>query len=322
MAASEFMLNATHIEELARSTRNDSVSFEEDDPDTIRVEPRGARKRRRQDSGVHLDEGFEGLPAQTLYLSGKNCAASENELNCFQPSSVIMTQTTSIASNEDNGRDQGTAFKQTLIEADQMVLLPVATLSALQNEMAELRNTFRIFKEDTQKQLASYDDALNSQLASAETETNVSDDGDGFDQAELEDRAARKLAVKRVRRIARDHHSGGQRAHLEFMADIVGVNHKSKVDGPPRSESMSSTKADHCCSYPSATALEGFPIQSSGTMFAGVSLKIMLPSCGDIRMRVVLRSRTSWRSEKTSSGCLTEASSDKFLVVIVRQYRD
>lgn len=142
-----------------------------------------------------------------------------------------MTPTNSTVSKEDQGRDEGTAINQTSTEADEMVLLPLGTLRALQNEVAELRNMFVMFKKDTAKQLESYGDALNARLASDETETNASDEGgDRSMQVDLGDLAARKVAVRRVRRLARDYHSGKERAHLEFMVDIVGVKNKSKVD--------------------------------------------------------------------------------------------
>lgn len=116
-----------------------------------------------------------------------------------------------------------------------MVLLPLGTLRALQNEVLELRSQILTLKGSTQKQLQLFDDVLSLRLASTETKKNTSDSNgddndDGFDQAWREDKVARKVAVKRVRRLAQDHHSGEQRAHLEFMADIVSVTHKSKVD--------------------------------------------------------------------------------------------
>jgi hypothetical protein len=231
MAASEFMVNATHLEEFAKSDWNGSISFEQADPDTIRVEPLGVRKRRRQDSGVHLDDGFEGLPSQAIELCEKTFAHSENGLDHRQPSPGMMKQPSSTASNGDQGRDQGNIIKQSLSDADQMVLFPLATLRTLENEIAELRNELAVFKGETREQFHSYDDALNARLGPDETDSHASDDDDDScsDQAEVEDLAARKVAVNRVRRLARDHHSGEQRAHLEFMADIVGVKNKSKV---------------------------------------------------------------------------------------------
>src|SRR5271154_5652241 len=74
---SKFMLNAMHTEELAASSQNYSALYEEDDPDTIRVEPRGARKRTRQESGMDLEEQIERLPAQTADVTVKTCAASD-----------------------------------------------------------------------------------------------------------------------------------------------------------------------------------------------------------------------------------------------------
>jgi hypothetical protein len=77
---SKFMLNAMHIEELAVSSQNDSALYEEDDPDTIRVEPRGARERTRQERGLDRDEQIERFPTQTADVTVKTCAASENVL--------------------------------------------------------------------------------------------------------------------------------------------------------------------------------------------------------------------------------------------------
>ena len=54
-----------------------------------------------------------------------------------------MTPTNSTALKEDQGRDDDTAINQTLTEADQLILLPLRTLRALQNEVAGLRNMFR-----------------------------------------------------------------------------------------------------------------------------------------------------------------------------------
>jgi hypothetical protein len=226
---SKFMLNAMHIEELAASSQNYSALYEEDDPDTIRVEPRGARKRTHQESGLDLDEQIERLPTQTADVTVKTCAASENVPYRFQSSSGMMTPTNSTVSKEDQGRDEGTAINQTSTEADQMVLLPLGTLRALQNEGRADKYVRNV--KNTAKQLEPYGDALNARLASDETETNASDGGDDRStQVDLEDLAARKVAVRRVRRLARDYHSGKERAHLEFMADIVGVRNKSKVD--------------------------------------------------------------------------------------------
>jgi hypothetical protein len=182
--------------------------------DTIRVEPRGARKRTRQESGLDLDEQIERLPAQTAGVTVKTCAAFENAPYRFQSSSGMMTPTKSTISKEDQGLDEGTAINQTSTEADQMVLLPLGTLRALQNEVAELRNMFVMFKKDTAKQFESYGDALNARLASDETETNALDEDDGRStQVDLEDLAAPKVAVRRVRRLARDYHSGKERIH-------------------------------------------------------------------------------------------------------------
>jgi hypothetical protein len=230
MAASEFIVNATHLEEFPRSTWNNSISFEEDDPDTIRVHPLGVRKRRRQDSGVHLDEGFERLPSQVVELSENKSAHSENGVDYCRTSPGMMKQPSPVASNGDQG-GQGNIIKQSLTGADQMVLFPVATLKRLENEIAELRTELAVFKGETQKQFHAYDDALNSQLGSAEigSADSDSDDDSCSDQAMRDDSAARKVAVNRVRRLARDHHHGEQRAHLEFMADIAGVKNKSKV---------------------------------------------------------------------------------------------
>jgi hypothetical protein len=153
------------------NTHDHWASTEGDDPDTIGVEPRGTRKCRRQDSGVHLDDGFGGLPAQTVDFPGQTCATSENELE--------------------------------------------------------------------------------------------------------------------------------QRPHLEFMADIVGVYHKSKLP-----------------------VLGKFSIQSSGAVSVNTSSKITLPSCGGIHMRVVSRSRTSWRLAKMSSDYLTDATSARIFVITVSRFRD
>jgi hypothetical protein len=220
------------MEDVARRTWNGSVPLEERDPDTIIVAPHVARKRRRQDSGVHLDDEIEGFAVNKEDSSGKGRGNSATESNCFQPSSRILTKAVSPASNEGPSPNYGSCSKQHMMEADQTVLLPLGTLRALQNEVQELRSQLLMLKSRTQKQLELFDDALDTRLASPETETGGSDNGgDGFDEAWLEDKAARKVAVKRVRRLAQEHHTGEQRAHLEFMADIVGVNHKSKVDG-------------------------------------------------------------------------------------------
>ena len=125
----------------------------------------------------------------------------------------MMTPTNSTASKEDQVHGKGTGINQTLTGVDQMVLLPLRTIRVLQNEVAELRSMFVMFKKDVAKQL--------------EIETNASDGDDRSMQVDLEDLAARKVAVKRVRGLAQDHHSG---AHLKFVADIVGVGRKSKVD--------------------------------------------------------------------------------------------
>src|SRR5271156_2624260 len=109
---SKSMLNAMHIEELAASSQNDSALYEEDDPDTIRVEPRGARKRTRQESGLDLDEQIGRLPTQTAGVTGKTWAASENVPYRFQSSSGMMTPTNSTVSREDQERDEGTAINQ------------------------------------------------------------------------------------------------------------------------------------------------------------------------------------------------------------------
>ena len=78
-------------------------------------------------------------------------------------------------------------------------------------------------KEDNRKQLESYENVPNALLISTEREN------DSCEDEELEERAAREVAVTRVRRLARDHHSGKERAQLEFTADIVGVKNKSTV---------------------------------------------------------------------------------------------
>jgi hypothetical protein len=75
---SKFTLNAMHIEELAASSQSYSALYEEDNPDTIRVEPRDVRKRTRQESGLDLDEQIERLPTQTAGVTVKTCGASEN----------------------------------------------------------------------------------------------------------------------------------------------------------------------------------------------------------------------------------------------------
>jgi hypothetical protein len=134
-------------------------------------------------------------------------------------------------------------IKQTLMEADQMVLLPLTTVRPLQNEIAELEDTFLAFKEDTQNQPRSLDDALRCPLAFAETESSASDDEDF-----CMDRVAQNVAAKRVHRLGRDHNSSAQRAHLEFMADIVGVEDNSKVDICLFQPSTSSTNTDRSSS--------------------------------------------------------------------------
>ena len=220
------------MEDVARKTQNGSVPLEERDPDTIIVASHGARKRRRQDSGVHLDDETEGFAVNKEDSSGKGRGNSAMGPSCFQPSSGILTKAVSPASNEDPSPNYGSCSKQHLMEADQTVLLPLETLKTLQNEVQELRSRLLMLESRTQKQPDLFDDALDARLASPEVETGSSDNSDdGFDEAWLEDKAARKVAVKRVRRLAQEHHNGEQRAHLEFMADIVGVNHKSKVDG-------------------------------------------------------------------------------------------
>jgi hypothetical protein len=128
----------------------------------------------------------------------KACAVCGNAAYRFQWSSDMMTPTNSTVSKEDQGRNDDTAINQTSTKADQMVLLPLRTLRALQNEVAGLRNMFVIFRKDAAKQPESYGDALNARLASDEIGTNTSDgDGDRSTQVNHEDLAARKVAVRR-----------------------------------------------------------------------------------------------------------------------------
>lgn len=84
--------------------------------------------------------------------------------------------------------------------AAQTALLPLGELLALQIEVLELRIQFLTLKVSTRKQLELFDDAPGPRLTSSETLINASDDDDDdFDRAWLEDKAARKVAVKRVR---------------------------------------------------------------------------------------------------------------------------
>jgi hypothetical protein len=86
------------------------------------------------------------------------------------------------------------------MEAAQIALLPLGKLIALQNEVLELRIQFLTLKVSTLKQLELFNDPPSPRLTSSETVINASDDDDeGFDRAWLEDKAARKVAVKRVR---------------------------------------------------------------------------------------------------------------------------
>lgn len=66
------------------------------------------------------------------------------------------------SSGEEQNFDQGIAIKQAVAQVDQMVLLPSATIRALQNDIAELRKKFGLFKEDTRRKLDSFDNALSS----------------------------------------------------------------------------------------------------------------------------------------------------------------
>jgi hypothetical protein len=75
-----------------------------------------------------------------------------------------------MVSKEDQEHDEGTRINQASAGVDQMVLLPLRALRALQNEVAELSRTFVMFKKDAAKQLESYGDALNTRLASNETD--------------------------------------------------------------------------------------------------------------------------------------------------------
>ena len=233
MATPKFTSHTTCINEFPKSDRTDLVSYEEDDPDTIRVLPRNDLKRRRCDSGVHFDESFERVLSNPTGLQEKTGAAAETGIKCLQFASGIMPVMSSPSADADSGRRLCKAINQPLTEADQMVLVPLATLKALQNEITELRNAFGFFKEDSRKFVSH--DALNARLALIEvrTESSDGDDDDEDDdycspQALQKDKAARKVAVERIRRLAK-HHNGKERAHLKFMADIVGVKHTSKV---------------------------------------------------------------------------------------------
>jgi hypothetical protein len=136
-------------------------------------------------------------------ITGKTCAASENAFYCFQSSSDMIALTNSIVSKEDQVQDEGTGINQTSAGVDQMVLLPL-TLRALPSEVVELRGIFVMFKKDATKQLESYGDALNAQLSFGKIEANALDGGDDRStQVDLEGLAARKVAVKRVRRLPR-----------------------------------------------------------------------------------------------------------------------
>jgi hypothetical protein len=77
------------MDEVARRTRNDSVPLEEDDPDTVRVAPRSARKRSRQDSGVHLDDKSKGIAVSQEDSSGKDSCDSATGPKHFWLSSGI-----------------------------------------------------------------------------------------------------------------------------------------------------------------------------------------------------------------------------------------
>jgi hypothetical protein len=121
---SKFMLNAIYRRTCGKQPELLS-SLRGRRPDTIRVEPRGARERTRQESGFDLDEQIERLPTQTADVTVKTCAASENAPYRFQSSNGMMTPTNSTVSKEDQERDEGTAINQTSTEVDQMVLLPL-----------------------------------------------------------------------------------------------------------------------------------------------------------------------------------------------------
>jgi hypothetical protein len=76
----------------------------------------------------------------------------------------------SMVSKEGQEHDEGTRINQASAGVHQMVLLPLRALRALQNEVAELSRMFVMFKKDATKQLESYGDALNTRLASNETD--------------------------------------------------------------------------------------------------------------------------------------------------------
>src|SRR5947207_15985837 len=139
------------MEDVARRTQNGSVPLEECDPDTIIVASNGARKRRRQDSGVHLDDEIEGFAINNEDSSGKGRGNSAMGPSCFQPSSGILTKAVSPASNEDPSPNYGSCSKQHLMEADQTVLLPLETLKTLQNEVQELRSRLLMLESRDRK---------------------------------------------------------------------------------------------------------------------------------------------------------------------------
>jgi hypothetical protein len=63
----------------------------------------------------------------------------------------MMTPTNSIVSKEDQEHDEGTRINQASAGVDQMVLLPLRALRALQNKVAELSRMFVMFKKDAAK---------------------------------------------------------------------------------------------------------------------------------------------------------------------------
>lgn len=61
-------------------------------PTLLGCRPGGARKRRRQDSGVHLDDEFEGCAVNKDDSSGKDGGRSVTELSYFQHLSGILAK--------------------------------------------------------------------------------------------------------------------------------------------------------------------------------------------------------------------------------------
>jgi hypothetical protein len=221
-------------------------------------------------------------------ITGKTCAASENAFYCFQPSSDMIASTNSIVSKEDQVHDEGTGIKQTSTGVDQMVLLPLRTLRALPSEVAELRGMFVMFKKDTTKQLESYGDALNVRLSFGEIGANALDGGDDRStQVDLVGLAARKVAVKRVRRLpgTTTAAKGALTSNSWLMLEKPKVdNHFVQVASPLQ-------RLNRDGSFPSATAFKPFLIPRYEPTSGNASRNTVLPSCGDVHMRVIMRSR-------------------------------